>query len=329
MNTPQQNEQPVGATEIDLLAADWLQRRNFWAWNEENERELEAWLAQSRAHRLAYWRQKAVWNNAQRLVALKPLTSPRVQAPAFRQKHPFAFRAAIAAAVVALLGIGSAFYFQQPKYEEAVYATPVGGRETIALFDGSLIELNTDTVLRVRKHAQARFAVLEKGEAYFNIKHNAAHPFMVTAADHRVTDLGTKFVVRNMPGKLEVSLLEGSASFGPASEGRGKPTVLSPGDVIVAAAQSIVLTRKTTEKLSTELGWRRGLLTFYRATLADAATEMNRYNERKIIIADAASGRDLIDGTFPANDVDLFGRMAHSVLGLRVSNKGDTITISR
>jgi len=315
------------ATEIDLLAADWLQRRNFWNWSDADEAAFEAWLARSRAHRIAYWRQKSVWDNAQRLVALRPLSVPRRSAPGPRASRPLVFKIAAAVIVVCAVGAGAVTYLRVPNYREAVYSTPVGGRETITLFDGSQIELNTDTTLRVRKSATERSVLLERGEAFFNIKHDAARPFSVAAAGHRVVDLGTKFVVRNRPGQLEVSLLEGRARFESATG--AKATALLPGDVVVATAQTTKLTHKTDRELGTELGWRRGLLTFYRATLADAAAEMNRYNERKIVIADAVAAKELIDGTFPANDVDLFGRMAHSVLGLRVRDKGDGIVISR
>ena len=134
--------------------------------------------------------------------------------------------------------------------------------------------------------------MLEKGEAFFDIKHNAARPFSVTAAGHRVIDLGTKFVVWNMPGKLEVSLLEGRQDFESTNAVNVKPTVLSPGDAVVATTHAIKVTRKSTDELGIELGWRRGLLTFYRSSLMDAAAEMNRYNERKIVVADAAAARN-------------------------------------
>lgn len=329
MNTRLPHEGRLTATEIDLLAADWLQRRNFWTWTAEDQVQLDAWLAQSRTYRIAYWRQKSVWENAQRLSALRPLAQVRSKRDAAHSNRPLVLKIAAAAIAVAALGAGAVSSFWKPNNQDAVYATPVGGRETITLFDGSQIELNTDTVLRLRKNTKARIAVLEKGEAFFDIKHNAARPFSVTAAGHRVIDLGTKFVVWNMPGKLEVSLLEGRASFESTNAVNVKPTVLSPGDAVVATTHAIKVTRKSTDELGIELGWRRGLLTFYRSSLMDAAAEMNRYNERKIVVADAAAAKELIDGTFPANDVDLFGRMAHSVLGLRVQNKGDAIVISR
>ena len=45
--------------------------------------------------------------------------------------------------------------------------------------DGSRIELNTNTVLRARMTTDQRIVWLEKGEAYFRIKHDSTHPFIV------------------------------------------------------------------------------------------------------------------------------------------------------
>jgi len=319
--------QAGSAAEIDLLAADWLQRRNFWNLSAEDEAAFQSWLAQSRAHRVAYWRQKAVWDNAQRLVALRPLGSTYRSTSPSHSPRGAILKFAAAVITVGTICAGGAVYLSGPSREGAVYSTPTGGRETITLFDGSQVELNTNTSLRVRQDSAQRTVVLEKGEAFFDIKHDPKRPFSVSVGGSRVVDLGTKFTVRNAPGEVKVSLLEGRADFEWANY--GKPIVLVPGDVLVATAKTIKRFRKTKSELSTDLGWRRGLLTFYRTTLAEAAVEMNRYNERKIVVNDQEAANELIDGTFPTNDVDLFGRVAHSVLGLRVNHKGSSVVITR
>jgi transmembrane sensor len=328
MKTPQQeNAQKPSATEIDLRAADWLQRRAFWNWGQDEQASLDLWLAESRAHRVAYWRQNAVWDSAQRLIALRS-SAPRQDHPVTENRKPFIFRA-VAVAVVAM-GAAVSFYLLRTHENQTVYATKVGGRQTVTLADGSQIELNTDTVLRLRTNADNRLAILEKGEAFFSVKHNATHPFVVDAAGHRVTDLGTKFSIRNTPDRLEVSLIEGRARFESANKlANMPPAVLSPGDVVIATARTTTITKKPGRDLINDLGWRHGMLTFYRVTVADAASEFNRYNERKIVVADKAAASELIDGTFPTTDVDLFGRIARSVLGLQVKNEDGEIVISR
>ena len=284
----------------------------------------------SRAHRIAYWRQKSVWESAQRLKALRaPMTRPAHQTAGKRSK-PFILRVAAAAIVAVTCGVAGYQYVKSSPDRGMTYTTPIGGRETISLSDGSRIELNTNTVLRIGANRNTRTAFLERGEAYFDIRHDAARPFVVIAAGHRITDLGTKFSIRDASDRLEVTLFQGKARL----EATDRPNsvnsaVLSPGEVAIATSQSVTVIRKVQKELDGELGWRRGVLTFYHTTLSDAAREFNRYNNRKIVVVDNAGEAELIDGTFPVNDVDLFGRVARSVFRARVENKGNDIVISR
>ena len=171
---------------------------------------------------------------------------------------------------------------------------------------------------------------LIRGEALFNIKHDATHPFILVAANHRVIDLGTKFVVREDGARVKVALLEGSARVETGSAGAGiGSALLKPGDEAVATAQGVSVTRKSPHKLDSELGWRRGVLVFQQATLVEVASEYNRYNTRKIVIGDVGAGARIITATLPTNDVAGFARMAKNFLGLHVEDHGSEIVISR
>ena len=206
----------------------------------------------------------------------------------------------------------------------------MGGRETIRLADGSRIDLNTNTILRTRFENGQRSVELVTGEALFQIKHDAAHPFSVLAAGHRVTDLGTKFLVREEGKRLKVALMEGSARIALVNGGSaGNGAVLTPGDEAIASAQGISIVRKSSEQLDAQLGWRHGVLVFHRATLVEVASEYNRYNSQRIVIADTAAGDRVINATLPTNDVGAFARMARNFLGLHVEKRGNEIVISR
>ena len=228
--------------------------------------------------------------------------------------------------VIAVAGLAAANYLLVPK--DQVFSTPVGGRETIRLSDGSIIELNTNTQLRIRASATARLVTLDKGEAYFHVRHDAQRPFVATADDGRVVDLGTKFVVREGADHLEVALVEGRARFESANP-KAKTAVLTPGDVVVATADSVSVTRRSAHELSDALGWRRGVLVFDHTTLADAAAELNRYNSEKIVIADPDVRRRIIGATIPVNGVEAFTRVAQQIFGIHVEKSGGEIIISR
>jgi transmembrane sensor len=215
-----------------------------------------------------------------------------------------------------------------PDYQ--TYATTFGGREVLTLRDGSVIELNASTIIRLSDNASERRVELEKGEAYFNIRHDAAHPFVVTVGNHRITDMGTQFAVRSEPGKVQVSLIEGSAEFATPDRGNAdRPVVLKPGEIAVATAEKISVSKEPIRRLSDALGWRRGQLIFYHATLADAVEQFNRYNRQKLAVGDAQTAQLIVNGSFPVNGIDAFTQAAQQVFGVRVKHRGADIVISR
>jgi transmembrane sensor len=222
---------------------------------------------------------------------------------------------------------GGALYWAHPTQRS--YATTNGTREIVSLSDGSQIELNINTALRVSATRGERMVWLDRGEAYFQIKHSAAHPFMVFVAGHRVTDLGTKFTIRTNAERTEVALTEGSARL-EATNGvaNSRALTLAPGDVAIASAESISVTKKPLHVLNDELGWLGGVLIFDNTTLADAAAQFNRYSQHRLVILGDASGLK-IDGTFPANDPTAFAAIAEHILHLHVRDNGSEIAISR
>jgi len=235
----------------------------------------------------------------------------------------------VAASITAVVIAGAiAVYWNTPRYQ--TYATAVGGRETLMLGDGSEVELNTNTVVRVPKDVGDRQIILDKGEAYFRIKHDARNLFVVETGTGRVVDLGTEFVVRQSPNDVQVALIKGSARYdGAASRGIRRSVLLAPGDVVLATADSVSLAKKSTSDLQTALGWRQGKLIFRHATLADAVAEFNRYNDEKITIGDPSISRIEIRGTFRTADVALFAAMTKQALGLQALRRGDEIVITR
>lgn len=311
----------ASAVEVRERAAAWLvRRRDHDNWSEADQRELGDWLAQSPAHKIAYLRVKAAWSRADRLGALRrPPHRRGWLEPALK----FSGGVAIAAAI-------AVFAFMQSQAPNmATYFTGVGGRETLTLRDGSRIELNTNTTLRLASGALNQTVYLDKGEAYFRIKHDPRREFRVVAGNRRIVDLGTQFLVRRDTGKLSVSLYEGKAQF-EVDDARGKQqTTLNPGDVVVATADSLSVTRHPVAALSDRLGWQRGLLIFRHATLADAAAEYNRYNLKKIVISNTDIARLNINGSLPANDPAALARAAQRLFDLRVQNNSNEIVISR
>jgi len=304
--------------DIDADAAAWVIKRRDGEWNAADDESLARWLDESWAHRVAYWRMDAMWDEADRLGVLQ------LREPKRGRFRPLLVKIAAGIAALALIGAGGAYWSARPAVK--TYATAVGGRELVSFEDGTKIELNTDTVLRAYMTSGERKIWFDRGEAYFQVKHDAAHPFVVIAGRQRITDLGTKFFIRRDAGELKVGLVEGRVELASA---RHAETTLTHGEEATIAPNRFSVVKKTAKDLANELSWRRGFLVFRHATLAEVAAEFNRYNRQKIVIGDPAAAETTIDGTFLSNDPGAFTDAAQTLFGLSVRTRANTILVSR
>jgi transmembrane sensor len=149
------------------------------------------------------------------------------------------------------------------------------------------------------------------------------------AGDHRVTDLGTKFLVRRDNKNLEVAVTEGRVQLDTPDGRLQSPVLLTRHEAASVHDNRVFVTRKTALSLTNELGWRHGFLVFDHTTLADAVAEFNRYNKGKLVIADPAAARLTMDGTFPIDGVSAFTEVAQEVFKLHVTQHGENIVIAR
>lgn len=311
------------AGEVEDKAADWLWRQTG-EWKTEDQSAFDSWLAESAHHRAAYWRLKAAWGRTERLAALRP-SDFRRGATAKSRTWPIMKFAAVAC--MAAAGIVATFYLWPSS--EASYATAIGDQAKITLADGSHVQLNTDTAITVSMDTRHRTVTLKKGEAFFDVRHDASRPFSVLAAGHRIVDLGTEFSVRTNGKRLQVTLLRGRARLESESDlVQHHATDLTPGEVVVATANSLSVTNVPAHQLVDALAWRQGKLVFSHATLAEAAAQFNRYNQTKLIVDPAIADRK-ITGTFEAGSVQSFASIAQYALGLHSEKKLGQIVISK
>ena len=317
------------ANHIEQQAAEWLMRREEPDWSAVDEAAFERWLQGSLAHKAAYWRLDHGWQQADRIAALGLDIPEPVSA---RRSFSGWWTLAAAASLAVVLVMGGVEFSQPvpvPAATASHFATPIGGRRTIPLVDGSKVELNTATVVRAAVSNTRREVWLDKGEAYFEVAHLAGRPFIVHAGDRTVTVLGTKFSVRRDGEKVTVSVVEGRVRIDDADQPNDVPTaIITAGDVAIAQGPSTLLSAKSEDGVEAALGWRDGILNFDHTSLVDAAAEFNRYNSKQIVIADSATGEIRIGGTFQASNIDAFVRLLHDAYGLRVTQTSNQVKLS-
>ncbi|HEX8404902.1 MAG TPA: FecR domain-containing protein [Duganella sp.] len=312
------------AADIEAQAAEWLARRDGDQWTPEQQRELDAWIDAATAHRIAWLRLESVWRRADRLGSLhNPGRSAVPAASIFSASY---WR--IAAGVALLAGtawLAATGLREQP----ARYNTALGQSTSLALEDGTRVTLNTDTRLRAKLASGRRIVWLDKGEAYFEVTHDAGRPFVVEAGTRRVTVLGTRFSVRRDDnGQVQVIVTDGRVQVAPAT-GAAAPTVISRNDSLLAAGDAVLVSHNTEQQVATKLSWRQGRLILDQMTLGQAAQEFNRYNKRQLIVTDPVAAQLRLGGSFNVDNIDGFARLLQQGMGLQVERNGDNIKIYR
>jgi len=328
------------AQQANDRAADWIIRHGDGPWSEQDQQELDAWLAESDGNLAAYLRLKHSWKEADRIGALG---AARDWTDAVDDREPQQARwwkpLAVAASLMLMVGIGSGVHFlggSPPPSEMTAAApvsaprfdTPVGGHRVVALTDGSKIELNTASVVRASITEVSREVWLEKGEAYFEVAHLNGRSFVVHAGNRTVTVLGTKFSVRRDGDRVTVSVLEGRVRVADTNNAALPAAIITTGAIAIAQGPSTLMTVKSEERVENALAWRVGMLSFDQLPLSAVAAEFNRYNTKPIIVRDPEAADIRIGGAFPASNPEAFVRLLRDAYGLNVETREDAIIIS-
>jgi transmembrane sensor len=297
---------------IEQQASRWLAARDAGGSDAARDAEFERWLEADIRHRVAYLRLEACWRRGDRLRGLRPLEGG-VNADLLRppRRH---WTLAIAASVLALVAAGAFLAHSQFAWQR--FETRVGGFSRIVLDDGSVVDLNTDSDVRVRIRSGAREVRLLRGEGRFQVAHDPGRPFTVSAADADVRAVGTAFTVRLHESKrVDVTVSEGIVAIEAA---RLHAPPVHAGEAAVVLPDRVSVRRLEQQQIDRHLSWISGRLQFGGDSLGEAVAEFNRYNRRQLKLADAGLARLRVGGTFNATDPESFAAALNSAFNLRV-----------
>jgi transmembrane sensor len=249
------------------------------------------------------------------------------------------------AAMLAIIAIGAGVWLQMGRTDGwQHYATEYGVLTRIVLADGSIVHLNTNSVMRTRLSPDHREVVLERGEALFKVAHDASRPFDVQAGGTTVRAVGTEFSVRlrepneKAQGQKDVEVLvkEGRVAIDPPKQQLERAAALPPSVSMLSAGETVTIsaTRVSVQKVAEtdvdkKLSWTEGRLWFERQRLADVVAEFNRYNRRQMVIADPAIADLRIGGGFEATDPESFVAALERTFGIRAFPEADDPDVIR
>jgi len=255
--------------------------------------------------------QRASESGDENIVALAP-SSPRP--PRRRRSLRVEAWAASLAGVALVIGLSVSAYL----YEANSYRTGVGEQRTVRLADGSTIELNALSSIRVHLSRNTREVELTEGQALFHVAKDRARPFIVHSDGTAVRAVGTQFDVYRRHDGTVVTVLEGRVAVAETNASsaavgqRGTPAAplfLTAGEQVTVPPQELAREslREAPKPKHTDVAvataWVQKRLIFEDTPLADVAEEFNRYNTRRMVI-DPELQAIGISGVYSSTDPD-------------------------
>lgn len=199
--------------------------------------------------------------------------------------------------------------------------TELAERRQVMLDDGTVVQLEPETTLRVRFEDRDRHIALERGRALFRVAKDAQRPFWVSTEHTSVRAVGTAFGVERSEQSVVVTVAEGTVAVGrgpvqstPSEDvvsgrsGSGADAFVS--EILLTAGQQLTvrssgaMDRVRTVDAARALSWAQGQLIFENARLADVVQEFNRYNRTQLRIDDLQLATRPVSGVFDATDIE-------------------------
>ncbi|QTD55895.1 FecR family protein [Parasphingorhabdus cellanae] len=314
---------------VEEQAAYWFARLRADNASKGDQRRFKSWLEESPRHAEAYALQEEVWAAMQDSAVDDDILAMRQNALGMsatsndnRWLKYGAIAASLLVAAVSLIVLNPFGYldgsdFSDPAEQLAqsepqsspIYKTAVGQRSTVNLPDGSVVELNTDSLIQINFSDDKRDLILLRGEALFDVAKDESRPFVVEADGKLITAIGTTFSVRRADDEIRVTLIEGIVTVDKEDSEGGNPDAvnkkqLRPGEQLVALGDQPFKVNAINTDAATS--WKDGRLIFDNEPLGTIIQEVNRYSTRKLVVGDPTLSDMRVSGIFQVGSVDSF-----------------------
>lgn len=227
-----------------------------------------------------------------------------------------------------------------------IYETDVGESQTARLNDGSTIQLNTATVIRVHYTAGRREITLLQGEANFKVAKDTSRPFAVRAGSSTIVAVGTQFSVRRHGSSMtSVLVTEGKVALThPGVRDRiiglvrGFPETSGPSDFVSVAQRAVdrngnfQLATLSADQIEAYEAWRDGRLALGDRPLNELVAEFNRYNKLQLVIASPEISSLRLGGWLPPTAINRLLQVLHDSHDIEASvapGRQDVILLRR
>lgn len=299
--TSTQNDIPAAVVDA---AIDWMVKLEFYQPSAETQAAFNTWLNERPLHVQAWERVRSLRDE----FAAVPtgLASHALHAVGKRrQENRLSRRQTLKLLMLAGVAVSATWAVRNEVPWQRTLAdasTRIGEQRTIALDDGSIVVLNTDSAVSFALHDDQRRIVLHRGEIMITTGADTAYqtkrPFWVDTPFGTMQALGTRFVVRLDDDRARISVQEGAVQMHPAKAG---------DSVIAKVGESWLLSERAVEPAGvlgmSEDGWTDGVIAGQNMRLGDLLNELSRYRRGKIA-CDSAVADLRVSGIYHTRDTD-------------------------
>jgi transmembrane sensor len=259
----------------DEAALAWLVRLTSGESTPEDHDRFRDWRDESPRHAEALHRARMLWTTLGSTIPA--IEHNRVRSLARRRLVQRAL--AIAASIALVVGLGL-HYRQVWQYDEV---TGTGEHRHLVLSDGSRVLLGAGAALSEHFDNAERRLTLARGQAYFEVRHDARRPFVVTAGAGEIRDIGTSFTVALGEDRARAFVVNGVVE---ASRGRQRLRLI--------AGQSVEISRSgvgpvSSADMAVATAWMRRKLLLSNRPLTEIITAMAPYYSRRIVLLNRAA----------------------------------------
>lgn len=174
--------------------------------------------------------------------------------------------------------------------------TGTGQIETVRLPDGSKAVLGPDSAIRIDFAEGRRNVELISGQAFFEVRHDPAHPFQVAAHDVRTTVLGTAFDVRQLGERIRVGVSHGRVRV---RSHRGQAELVA-GDWVQVDGDGGMQNGQQPADLAG--AWQTGKAFIRNRTIAEVIDEVRPWQQGRILLMDKRLGARKVTGIYDMSD---------------------------
>lgn len=206
--------------------------------------------------------------------------------------------------------------------------TPLGGEYSITLADGTVVWLNAMSELKypVRFDGKERRVEL-KGEAYFQVKHNADQPFYVGIGDYQIKVLGTSFNVKAYANdqNWETTLCTGSVNLEDVNNRNN--VILTPGEQAVCNRNTHNIEVKDVD-VGLYTAWTKGEFRFDNTSVEEIFTVLQRWYNVEVFYGNTQVRNEVFTGKLPRFDnLQVILNIMEKVSNLQFEVKENTVII--